>query len=102
MLGHVGTDFGTMTTGGGAITAMLHVGMVFAFLGAAVANAFAKLAKLFGEFAVKAHDLGGGITEGGAFEIELDAARHAFDIFFEETGAGTLLIESGTCQRSIL
>jgi hypothetical protein len=44
-----------------------------------------------GQLAGHAHDLGGGITERGALEVELDTAGHAFDIFFEETGAGALL-----------
>jgi hypothetical protein len=41
-----------MAAGGGAIAAVLQVGVVLAFLGAAVTDTFAKLAKLLGEFAV--------------------------------------------------
>jgi hypothetical protein len=93
VLDHVGADFGAVTAGSGAIAAVLHVRVIFAFLGAAVTDAFAELAKLFGEFAVKTHDLGGGIAEGGAFEVKLNAADHAFDVFFEKTGAGALLTE---------
>jgi len=95
VLDHVGAGFGTVTAGGGAIPAVLHVGVVFAFLCAAVADVFAELAKLFGKFSVETHDLGGGITERSAFEIELDAADHAFDIFFEKAGAGALLTGRG-------
>jgi hypothetical protein len=76
MLSHLGADFGAVTAGGGTIAALLHVRVIFAFLGAAVADAFTKLAKLLGEFPAHAHDLGGGITERDAFEIELDAAEH--------------------------
>jgi hypothetical protein len=53
VLGHVGADFGTVAAGGGADAAVFHVGVVFAFLGATVTNAFAKLAKLLGEIAVR-------------------------------------------------
>lgn len=95
VLNHVGADFSAVTTGNGAITAVLHVGMFFAFLGAAVADAFAKLTKLFREFAVKTHHLSGGVAECSAFEVELDAAGHAFYVFFEKTGAGTLQTEGG-------
>jgi hypothetical protein len=95
VLDHVGAGFGAAPAGGGAIAAVLHVGMVFAFLCAAIAAVFAELAKLFGEFAVEAHDMGGGIAEGSAFEVELNAADHTFDIFFEKAGAGALLTGSG-------
>ena len=89
------TGFGAVTAGGGAIAAVLHVGVVFAFLGAAVTDAFAELAKLFGEFAIKTHDLGGGMAEGATFKVKLDAADHAFDVLFKKTGAGALLTGSG-------
>jgi hypothetical protein len=52
MLGHARADFGAVAAGGGADAAVLHVWVVFAFLGATVTDAFAKLAKLPGEIAV--------------------------------------------------
>jgi hypothetical protein len=52
VLGHVGADFGAVAAGGGADAAVFHVGVVFAFPGATVTDAFAKLAKLLGEIAV--------------------------------------------------
>jgi hypothetical protein len=96
MLDHVGAGFGTAAAGGGAIEAVLHIGMAFAFLRAAVTDAFGKLAKLFGELAVEAQDLRGGITQSGAFEIQPDAADHTFDVFFDKTCAGALMTEGGT------
>jgi len=101
VLNHVGADLSTVTTGSGAFAAVLHVGMIFAFLGAAVADAFAKLTKLFREFAVKAHHLRGSVTECSAFEVELDASGHALYVFFEKTGAGALLTESGAGAASL-
>ena len=90
-----------MAAGGGTIAAVLHVGVIFAFLGAALADLFAELAKLFREFSVEAHDLGRGIAKGGALQVELDAAGHAFDVLFEEAGAGALQAKGGAIAAGL-
>jgi hypothetical protein len=95
MLSHMGAGFGAAAAGGGADAAVFHIGMVFAFPGATAADTFTKLAKLFREFPAHAHDLGGRIAEGGAFQVELDAAGHALDVIFKQTGAGALLAKGG-------
>ena len=95
MLSHVGAGFGAAAAGDGADAAVFHIGVIFAFFGATVADAFTKLAKLFREFPAHAHDLGGSVAEGGALQVELDATGHAFDVIFKQTGAGALLAKGG-------
>ena len=66
-----------MPAGSSALATVPHFRVIFALPSAIITSGFAKVTKLFGEFAVKAHDLGGGIAQRSAFEIELDAAYHA-------------------------
>jgi hypothetical protein len=80
---------------------MSHLGVVFAFLSAIIASDFAKMTQLRGEFAIKAHNLGGGIAKSGAFQVELNAAHHALYILFQKTGGGALLAKSGAVAAGL-
>ena len=91
MLGHLAAKVCTVSAGGGAVAAVLHIGVAFTFLRTCVADLFAKVADLFRKVAVQAHDLRGGSANSGAFQVQLNAAGHRFYIFFEQAGAGALL-----------
>jgi hypothetical protein len=90
-----------MPAGSSAFATMPHFRVVFTFLGAIITGDFAKMTQLRGEFAIKAHDLSGGITKSGTFQVELDTAYHALNILFKKTGGGALTAKSGTVAAGL-
>jgi hypothetical protein len=100
-LRHLRTNLGAMPAGSSAFATVPHFRMIFAFLSAIVARNFAKMTQLSGEFAIKAHDLGGSIAKSGAFKVELDAADHALHILFQKTGGSALMTKSGTVAAGL-
>jgi hypothetical protein len=90
-----------MPAGNRAFATMPHFRMVFAFLGAIITGDFAKMTQLSGQFAIEAHDLGGGIAKGRTLQVEFNAAHHALHILFEKTGGGALLAKSGTVAAGL-
>jgi len=80
---------------------MPHFRMILTLLSAVTACNFAKMTQLRGEFAIKAHDLGSGITKSGTFQVNLNATHHALHILFQKTGGGALMAKSGTVAAGL-
>ena len=80
---------------------MPHFGMIFTLLSTIIASNLAKMTQLPGEFPIKAHDLSGGITKSGAFQVKLDTAHHTLHILFKKAGGGALMANSGTVAAGL-
>jgi len=72
-----------------------------AFVGTGLTGVGAKAADFFGFIGAKAHQLGGGVAQGGAFHIQLNAAGHHFDVFFLQAGGSTMVANGGTGEAGI-
>lgn len=69
---------------------MIH-GMSLTFRRAQLADLGAEFAELAGDLAAAAQQLGRGAAQGGAVQIQRDAAHHAGDILLLEAGGSAVL-----------
>jgi hypothetical protein len=71
--------------------------MLFALFRACMANIRTNTAKLLAEASAHAHHLGSGVTDGGTFQVQLDAGPEGIYLLFVQAGHSTMVAGCSTC-----